>query len=97
MERKGSLLSPGRLAGLVVGLGLLAGFPPVAMAGDERVDDATYEAVRSALEARGYREVRDVELDDDGHLEADATSAEGHEVDVELDPQSFEILGEEKD
>lgn len=94
MTRIGSGGSARRLAGLA--LGLAAGFAPAASAGDQRVDDAQFEAIRAALEAQGYRDVSDAELDDE-RFEVDAVNPEGREVDLELDPQSLEILHEEED
>ena len=96
MTRIGSGTRAHRLAGFALALGLAAGVAPAAGAADERVDDAQFEAIRSALEARGYTEVSDAELDD-GHFEVDARNPEGHEVDLELDPQSLEILHEERE
>ena len=65
-------------------------------ADDEHVSDAQYEAVLTALEARGYRDVGEIELEH-GRIEADAVHPDGHEVDLELDPESLEILSEERD
>jgi len=97
MRQNGSIPRGLRAAGVALALGLLAGVAPPASADDARVSDARFEEVRSALEARGYRDLRSAERDEDGHLDVDARNADGHDVDLELDAESLEILREERD
>ena len=47
----------------------------------------TAPQVRAQLEAQGYTNVKDVKFED-GMWEADATSADGKQVDVKLDPRN---------
>jgi hypothetical protein len=96
MTRIGSTRLPSGLGAAAFALGAALAFATPAAADDERVSDAQYEAVLAALEARGYRDVGDVELEH-GRIEADAVHPDGHEVDLELDPESLEILSEERD
>jgi hypothetical protein len=48
------------------------------------------------IEAAGYKDVRDLEYDD-GRWEADATSADGAAVDVELDPATGAVVLDPED
>jgi hypothetical protein len=52
--------------------------------------------VRAALEAKGYSDVHDLEVDD-GRFEVDARNPQGKAVDLELDLKSLEILHEDLD
>lgn len=87
------------LHGSALGLALpfaLAAAP--ALAGD---DDRTGTAeelarVRAALEAKGYSDVHDLEVDD-GRFEVDALNPQGKAVDLELDLKTLEILHEDLD
>lgn len=75
---------------------------PLALAADppSREDRAATAEERTrvteALEKRGYKNVHEIEVDD-GRFEADATSPAGHEVDLELDMKSLEIVHERRD
>ena len=88
-----SLLRAGSAGALALGLAFAA---PAAFADDERVTDDQYAKVKAALEAKGYEDVRDVEIDD-GRFEADATHPDGHPVDLELDMTTLEIVHEKRD
>lgn len=75
----------------------LVAFATPALADDDR--DATADEisrVTQALEGKGYRDVRDVEVDD-GRFEADAVHPDGHQVDLELDMTTLEIVHEKRD
>jgi len=52
--------------------------------------------VTEALEKRGYKNVHGVDVDD-GRFEADATSPDGYDVDLELDMSTLEIVHEHRD
>jgi len=56
----------------------------------------TAEDVQARLDTAGYTGVHDVEFDD-GLWTAEATDAEGHDVDLKLDPQTGEVIGGERD
>lgn len=78
----------------VAALGFAA---PTALADDDR--NATPEEiarVTQALEAKGYRDIRDIEVDD-GRFEVDAIHPDVYAVDLELDMQTLEILHEKRD
>ncbi|RIL00909.1 MAG: peptidase [Proteobacteria bacterium] len=97
MERIRNAAKLRRLAAAPLALGLVFGVATTAAAGDdERVTDAQYEQVKKALEAKGYGDVRDVEIDD-GRFEADAVTRDGAKVDLELDMQTLEVLHEKRD
>lgn len=69
-----------------------------ALAGDDDRTATTEELgrVRAALEAKGYSDVHDLEVDD-GRFEVDARNPAGESVDLELDLTSLEILYEGRD
>ena len=69
-----------------------------ALAGDNDRDATADEQtrVRTALEAKGYTDVHDLEVDD-GRFDVDARNAQGQEVDLELDLATLEILYEGRD
>jgi uncharacterized membrane protein YkoI len=48
------------------------------------------------LEAQGYSNVHDIELDD-GRYEVEAVNAAGQKVDLKLDPRDGRILSEQQD
>ena len=52
--------------------------------------------IASLLQGQGYRNVRDIELDD-GRYEAEATNPSGQDVDLKLDPRDGRILEEDID
>lgn len=94
MIRKRTLRALSAPALVVAGLGFAA---PAALADDDR--NATPEEiarVTQALEARGYRDIRDIEVDD-GRFEVDAIHPDVYAVDLELDMQTLEILHEKRD
>lgn len=64
---------------------------------DDRAGSAEeLERVRAALEAKGYSDVHDLEVDD-GRFEVDARNPQGKAVDLELDLKTLEILHEDVD
>lgn len=75
---------------------------PLALAADppSREDRAATAEERTrvteSLEKRGYKNVHGIEVDD-GRFEADATSPAGHDVDLELDMRSLQIVHERRD
>jgi uncharacterized membrane protein YkoI len=78
--------------------GLLAAAPLAAQAQDDDrpATQEEIEKIRQTLEAKGYTNVHDIEVDD-GRFEVDARHPDGHEVDLELDLQTLEILYEKRD
>ena len=67
---------------------LIAAALTLAGSGIAQAQDAlTAPQVRAQLEAQGYTNVKDVKFED-GMWEADATSADGKQVDVKLDPRN---------
>jgi hypothetical protein len=83
---------------IALGLMLALAGANVSRAGeDDRAATADELArVRSALEAKGYVDVHDLEVDD-GRFEVDARNPRGEKVDLELDLQTLEILYEDRD
>jgi len=53
--------------------------------------------IAQKVEAAGYTNVHDVEYDDDGHWDVEATSSAGTAVDLEVDPATGNVLKEERD
>lgn len=88
-----SLLRTGSAAALALGLAFAA---PAAFADDERVTDEQFAKIKAALEAKGYKDVRDVEIDD-GRFEVDAIHPDLYAVDLELDMTTLEIVHEKRD
>ena len=67
---------------------LIAAAMTLAGSGIAQAQDAlTAPQVRAQLEAQGYTNIKDVKFED-GMWEADATSADGKQVDVKLDPRN---------
>jgi hypothetical protein len=85
-----------RLAALAVPFALFAAAPAFAGSGDRAATPAELERVRTALAARGYGDVHDLEVDD-GRFEVDARNRSGEPVDLELDLETLEILYEDRD
>ncbi|MGQ4273855.1 PepSY domain-containing protein [Terrihabitans sp. B22-R8] len=70
-----------------------------ALADDRRVDRSDWLSVgeiSSRLEAAGYTRITDIESDD-GLYEVDATSPEGHRVDLDVDPRTGAVVRSERD
>jgi hypothetical protein len=68
----------------------------VAEGQDRRATDAEVADIMKKLESLGYKEVRDIEVDD-GLFEADATSPDGHRVELQLDLETLEFVGRARD
>jgi hypothetical protein len=88
-----------RLDAMAIGLGLAAALGTAVAFADENDRGATEsekEQIRTRLEGLGYREVRDIEVDD-GLFEADAISPEGRAVDLQLEIGTLEIVGQSRD
>jgi hypothetical protein len=85
------------LIGWVMSFSLLLLAAP-ALAGITDRDGTAEELarVRTALEAKGYSDVHDLEWEGD-HFEVDARNAENRAVDLELDVETLEILHEHRD
>ncbi|MBS7458008.1 PepSY domain-containing protein [Coralloluteibacterium stylophorae] len=79
------------LTSLVIG-GALLGGSAVAQTTDS--GSLTEAEVRQALTDAGYRDVNDLEFED-GMWEADATSGDGRNVDVRVDPASGNVYGDD--
>jgi hypothetical protein len=69
---------------------------PAAPPEDRPVTDKERARITEAFEKRSYKNVHDVEVDD-GRFEADATSPNGYEVELELDMKSLKIIREHRD
>lgn len=73
---------------------LLAAALALAATGVARAQDAlTAPQVRTQLESQGYTRVKDLEFKD-GMWKAEATSANGKDVDVRLDPRTGTVYPE---
>ena len=81
-------------AALAIALAALAG--PALADSDRNGTEQELARVRTALEAEGYRDVHDLEVDD-GRFEVDAVNAQGQPVDLELDLETLEILYVDRD
>lgn len=79
-----------RLAAAAAGLTALlaAGAAPAAQLAPDQI--------KSKLEAAGYKDVHDIEFDD-GHYEAEATTAAGTRVDLDIDPNTGAVTNEQPD
>lgn len=53
------------------------------------------EQVLAALTQAGYRDIRELDYDDEGHWDAEASNARGERVDLQIDPHSGAVLHEE--
>jgi hypothetical protein len=85
-----------RSLALALPVALLGATQAVAGDDDRMASAEEIARVRAALEAKGYTEVHDVEVDD-GRYEVDALNPAGQRVDLELDLESLEILDEDPD
>jgi hypothetical protein len=77
----------------------LSGLVATAAYADSGDRDGTAEElarVRATLEAKGYTDIHDLEVDD-GRFEVDARNPRGESVDLELDLNTLEILFEDRD
>ena len=52
--------------------------------------------IHARLDSAGYTGVHDIEFDD-GLWTAEAVDADGHEVDLKLDPESGEVISSQRD
>jgi hypothetical protein len=73
-----------------------AAMPAQAVDDDRNGTPEELSRVRAALEAKGYSDVHDLEVDD-GRFEVDARNPAGQSVDLELDLTTLEILHEDRD
>lgn len=90
---------PSLLRGAAIALALpfaLAAAPALAGDDDRTATSEELGRVRAALEAKGYSDVHDLEVDD-GRFEVDARNPAGESVDLELDLTTLEILYEDRD
>jgi hypothetical protein len=94
--KRGSVRGRAVRLGLPLCLALLAGGPALAHEDDRDGSPEELARVRAALEAKGYSDVHDLEVDD-GHFEVDARNPDGQSVDLELDLETLEILHEDRD
>lgn len=76
--------------------GLLLGAVP-AQADDRPPTPAERTAIESALKAGGFVSWDDIELDDGRWEVDDARHSDGHEYDVKLAPQTYEIIRKSRD
>jgi len=86
-------------AGIAIGLALAValGAAGARAEGEDRpATDAEKAEILKKLESLGYREVRDIEVDD-GLFEADAVSPDGHSVDLQLEVGTLEFVGKSRD
>lgn len=82
--------------GLALPLATFAAAPALAGDDDRPATAEELARVRAALEAQGYSDVHDVEVDD-GRFEVDARNPAGESVDLELDLGTLVILYEDRD
>ncbi|WP_235971795.1 PepSY domain-containing protein [Azohydromonas caseinilytica] len=47
------------------------------------------------LAARGYRDITEIELEDDGHYEVEARDGQGQRVELKVDGRSGELLAQQ--
>lgn len=86
-----------QLAGTIFALAFAGTAAPAAAGDGDRPGTADELAhVRAALEAGGYTDVHDLEVDD-GRFEVDAKNPAGEPVDLELDMGTLEIIEEDRD
>ena len=52
------------------------------------------QQIIAALQSAGYRNIHDVEFDDDGYWEADATNADGQCVELDINPTTGAVMRE---
>jgi len=97
-KRRWTLHALRPLAALAVAAALIGGAAPAALAeaDDQPIAPEEVQRVKASLEAKGYTDVHDLEIDD-GRYEVDARNAEGFAVDLELDLKTLEILHEKRD
>ncbi len=84
-------------AGIAIGLALALGATGARAEGEDRpATEAEKAEILKKLESLGYREVREIEVDD-GLFEADAISPDGHSVDLQLEVGTLEFVGRSRD
>ena len=81
-----------RMAAAAVGLTTLLGAGSALAQGAQLPPDQ----IKSKLEAAGYKNVHDIEFDD-GRYEAEATSAAGTAVDLDIDATTGTVTNEQPD
>jgi len=81
-----------RMAAAAVGLTTLLGAGSALAQGAQLSPDQ----IKSKLEAAGYKNVHDIEFDD-GRYEAEATSAAGTAVDLDIDATTGAVTNEKPD
>jgi len=97
MERQTSPYTRLLAVGLLFAFGGFAASPAMGQTVDERpVTPEESRRITETLAAKGYTEIHDIEVDD-GRFEVDARHPDGHEVDLELDLETLEILFEDRD
>lgn len=64
---------------------------------DDGATPFTADQIRAALSAAGYTRIHDLEYDNDGYWEADATNTQGLRVELRIDPYSGAVLRESRD
>lgn len=97
MERQSSLYTRLLAVALLFAFGGFAASPAMGQTADERpVTPEESRRITETLSAEGYTEIHDIEVDD-GRFEVDARHPDGHEVDLELDLETLEILFEDRD
>lgn len=98
MERRHRLpkIVAGGAATLLLSTLAMAPSSALAAGGEPAVTEDESRRISETLTRQGYSNIHDIELDD-GRFEVDATNSEGHEVDVELDTETLEILHEDRD
>ena len=85
-----------RIAALLATALVAAAAAPALADSDRNGTEQELAQARAALEAKGYRDVHDLEVDD-GRFEVDAVNAQGERVDLELDLETFAVLYEDRD
>lgn len=55
----------------------------------------TMQQVIERLAARGFRDIREIELEDDGHYEVEGRDDQGRKVELKVDGRSGELLAQD--
>lgn len=67
---------------------------------DSRIDRSGWlgvEEIAAQLKADGYTAIREIDADDDGYYEVEATNAQGQKVDLDVNPRTGKVLRSELD